>query len=261
MPNAAFHTHRCPRQPPFERPLVKAIVLAAGRGERMRPLTDVTPKPLLPVHGKPLIEWHLAALARDGVREVVVNTAWLEDQIVDTLGDGARFGLSLHYSREGRDHGGALETAGGIATALPLLRGAPQASDRDCFWVVSGDIYMPGFRFDAAVTQRFAASDRLAHLWLVPNPPYHPQGDFGLSADGLGLADSVGPDGQRWTYANIALCRAALFDGIAPGTRAALGPLLFSAMRAQRVSAEIYRGPWENVGTPAQWEALNAAGA
>lgn len=258
MLDAVSDTYRCPRQPPFERFPVKAIVLAAGRGERMRPLTDVTPKPLLPVRGKPLIEWHLHALARAGIHEVVVNTAWLEDQIVDTLGDGSRFGLALHYSREGRDHGGALETAGGIATALPLLRGAPQSSDSDCFWAVSGDIYMPSFRFDAAQAQRFAAGDRLAHLWLVPNPPYHPQGDFGLSADGLGLADSAGPDGQRWTYANIALCRAALFDGIASGTRAALGPLLFAAMRAQRVTAEIYRGPWENVGTPAQWEALNA---
>jgi len=256
--DAVPDTYRCPRQPPFERFPVKAIVLAAGRGERMRPLTDVTPKPLLPVRGKPLIEWHLHALARDGIHEVVVNTAWLEDQIVDTLGDGSRFGLALHYSREGRDHGGALETAGGIATALPLLRGEPQSSDGDCFWAVSGDIYMPSFRFDAAQAQRFAAGDRLAHLWLVPNPPYHPQGDFGLSADGLGLADSAGPDGQRWTYANIALCRAALFDGIASGTRAALGPLLFAAMRAQRVTAEIYRGQWENVGTPAQWEALNA---
>ena len=238
---------------------MKAIVLAAGRGERMRPLTDATPKPLLPVHGKPLIEWHLDALARDGIGEVVVNTAWLEDQIVDALGDGSRFGLALHYSQEGRDHGGALETAGGIATALPLLRGAPDAPDGDCFWVVSADIHMPGFRFDGAVARRFAASDHLAHLWLVPNPPYHPQGDFGIDADGLGLADGPGPDGQRWTYANIALCRAALFDGIAPGTRAALGPLLFSAMRAQRVTAEVYRGPWENVGTPAQWEALNGS--
>ncbi len=240
---------------------MKAIVLAAGRGERMRPLTDTTPKPLLPVKGKPLIEWHLEALARDGIREAVVNTAWLEDRIVDTLGDGSRFGLALHYSLEGRDHGGALETAGGIATALPLLRGARQATDGDCFWVVSGDIYVPGFRFDATVAQRFAASNQLAHLWLVPNPPYHPGGDFGLAADGHGLADGAGPDGMRWTYANIALCRAALFDGIAPGTRAALGPLLFTAMRAQRVSAEIYRGPWENVGTPAQWEALNACAA
>ncbi len=260
-----FDAPRCAGQRPTERRPVKAIVLAAGRGERMRPLTDTVPKPLLPVCGKPLIEWHLQALARDGIRDVVINTAWLEDRIVATLGDGSRCGVAIHYSLEGRDHGGALETAGGIATALPLLRGAASAADADCFWVVSGDIYVPGFHFDPTAAQRFAASDALAHLWLVPNPPYHPQGDFGLSADGHGLADSAGPgvghDNQRWTYANIALCRAALFDGIAPGTRAALGPLLFTAMRAQRVTAEVYRGPWENVGTPAQWEALNAAGA
>lgn len=237
---------------------MKAIVLAAGRGERMRPLTDATPKPLLTVRGKALIEWHLDALARDGVREVVVNTAWLEDRIVEALGDGSRFGVAIHYSREGRDHGGALETAGGIATALPLLRGESGAPDADCFWVVSGDVYVPGFRFDAAVAQRFAASGHAAHLWLVRNPAYHPHGDFGLAADGLGLADDPGPDGLRWTYANIALCRAALFDDIAPGSRAALGPLLFAAMRQRRISAEVYAGPWENVGTSAQLAALNA---
>lgn len=237
-------------------PPMRAIVLAAGRGERMRPLTDVTPKPLLAVRGKPLIEWHLDALARDGVREVVVNTAWLEDRLVDALGNGSRFGLTIHYSREGRDHGGALETAGGIATALPLL--CADGSDRAGFWVVSGDIHAPDFRFDAETAQRFAASDALAHLWLVPNPPYHPNGDFGLDGDGRGVADGPGPDGVRWTYANIALCRPALFRGIAPGTRAALGPLLFAAMRDRRITAEVYRGPWENVGTPAQWAALNA---
>ncbi len=253
MPGPHFTADMSPH-----RPALKAIVLAAGRGERMRPLTDTTPKPLLTVHGKPLIEWHLEALARDGVREVVVNTAWLEAQFVETLGDGSRFGLSIHYSLEGRDHGGALETAGGIATALPLLRGAPGTPDADCFWVVSGDIYMPGFRFDANTAQRFAASGQAAHLWLVPNPPYHPNGDFGLAADGLGLADGSGPDGRRWTYANIALCRAALFDGIAPGTRAALGPLLFAAMRERRISAEVYAGRWDNVGTAAQLLALNA---
>ena len=145
----------------------------------MRPLTDATPKPLLAVHGKPLIEWHLEGLARDGVRDVVVNTAWLEDRIVETLGDGSRFGLTIHYSCEGRDHGGALETAGGIATALPLLRGMAGQLDSDCFWVVSGDIHVPGFRFDAEVGRRFAAGHHDAHLWLVPNPVYHPNGDFG----------------------------------------------------------------------------------
>jgi MurNAc alpha-1-phosphate uridylyltransferase len=230
---------------------MKAIILAAGRGERMRPLTDHTPKPLLPVRGKPLIEWHLHALAAAGVREVVVNTAWLEEQIVSTLGDGARFGLTLHYSLEGRDHGGALETAGGIAKALPLLAARPD----DAFWVVSADIFMPGFAFDARAAERFVTSGAQAHLWLVPNPPYHPRGDFGLDAEGFGLADA--PEGQRWTYANVALCRPGVVAGIAPGTRAALGPLLYEGMRRRAITAEVYRGEWENVGTPAQLEALN----
>jgi len=233
----------------------KAIILAAGRGERMRPLSDRTPKPLLRVGGKPLIEWHLEALARGGVREVVINTAWLEEQIVAALGDGARFGLAIRYSLEGRDHGGALETAGGIAKALPLL--ADHADD--VFWVVSGDIHAPDFRFDAAAAGRLADRGLWAHLWLVPNPPYHPQGDFGLAADGMALADLAGADGVRRTYANIALCRAALCAGIAAGTRAALGPLLYAGMRERRISAEVYAGRWANVGTPAQLAELNAA--
>ena len=233
---------------------LKAIVLAAGRGNRMRPLTDHTPKPLLPVHGKPLIQWHLEALARDGVREVVVNTAWLEDQIPAALGDGSRFGLVIRYSMEGRDHGDALETAGGIAKALPWLADGPD----DAFWVVSGDIFCPGFRFDAATGARFAAGDHLAHLWLVPNPPFHPKGDFGLGADGFGLADGAGPDGRTWTYSNLALCRASLCAHLAPGTRAPLGPLLFDGMRQHRITAEVYGGAWENVGTPAQLAALDA---
>jgi len=230
---------------------MKAIVLAAGRGKRMRPLSDTCPKPLLEVHGKRLIEWHLAALARGGIREVVVNTDWLEEQIVATIGDGARFGLAIAYSREGRDHGGALETAGGIAKALPLLG--------DAFWIVSADVWAPDFRFSANAAARFVASGRLARLWLVPNPAFHPQGDFGLDADGLGLADTIGPDGQRWTYANIALARAEMFSTIAPGTHAALAPLLYAGMRERRIGAEIYRGRWENVGTPEQLAALNAA--
>jgi len=234
---------------------LRAMILAAGRGERMRPLTDHTPKPLLRVRGRPLIEWHLAALARDGVREVVVNTAWLEEQVVAALGDGERWGLRIRYSLEQRDHGGALDTAGGIAKALPLLVDHPG----DAFWLVSGDIYAPGFRFDAAQGRRFAAGDALAHLWLAPNPPYHPAGDFGLAADGHGLADGPGPDGRRWTYANLALCRASLCSAIEPGTRRALGPLLFEGMRARRITAEVYGGEWENVGTPAQLDALNAA--
>jgi MurNAc alpha-1-phosphate uridylyltransferase len=229
---------------------MKAIVLAAGRGERMRPLSDTCPKPLLRVHGKPLIEWHIEALARAGVGEIVVNTAWLEDRIVAALGDGSRFGVRLAYSLEGRDHGGALETAGGIAKALPLLG--------EAFWIVSADVYAPDFRFDPADARRFIEGDRLAHLWLVANPRFHEQGDFGLGADGLGLAEGTGPDGQRWTYANLGLARASMFERIAAGTRAALGPLLYAGMRERRIGAELYRGRWENVGTPAQLEALNA---
>ena len=231
----------------------KAIILAAGRGERMRPLTDHTPKPLLPVNGKPLIVWHIEALARGGVREIVVNTAWLEDQIVAALGDGARWGVTIRYSMEGRDHGGALETAGGIAKALPLL----VAHADDAFWLVSGDIYAPQFDFDAVVAERFARGAAEAHLWLVPNPSFHTKGDFGLAADGHGLADAPGPDGRRWTYANLALCRASMCAHIVPGTRVALGPLLFEGMRRRAITAEVWHGRWENVGTPAQLQALN----
>jgi N-acetyl-alpha-D-muramate 1-phosphate uridylyltransferase len=230
---------------------MKAIILAAGRGKRMRPLSDATPKPLLEVNGKRLIEWHVEALARAGVREIVVNTAWLEEQIVATLGDGARFGIAITYSREGRDHGGALETAGGIAKALPLLG--------DAFWIVSADVWIPDFGFSAGTAERFVTSGHLAHIWLVPNPIFHSGGDFGLGADGLALADGAGPDGQRWTYANIALARAEMFAHIADGTHAALAPLLYEGMRARRIGAEIYRGRWDNVGTPEQLVALNAA--
>jgi MurNAc alpha-1-phosphate uridylyltransferase len=233
---------------------MKALILAAGRGERMRPLSDATPKPLLPVHGKPLIAWHLEALARAGVREVVINTAWLEAQFPAALGDGSRFGLAIHYSMEGRDHGGALETAGGIAKALPRLG--------EVFWLVSADIYAPDFGFDAATAERFAQRrELLGHLWLVPNPPFHPEGDFGLDGDGYGLADAAGPDGRRWTYANFALLRAGLCRGIVPGTVARLGPLLAAAMRERRITAEVWRGAWHNVGTPAELRALQGAPA
>jgi MurNAc alpha-1-phosphate uridylyltransferase len=228
------------------------MILAAGRGERMRPLTDTVPKALLPVHGKPLIEWHLIALARAGVRQVVVNTAWLEEQMVAALGDGARWGVSIVYSMEGRAHGGALETAGGIATALPLL---VEHAD-DPFWLVSADIYAPGFRFDHAAVDRFAADvTTWAHLWLAPNPPFHPRGDFGIAPDGRAVGDDS--PGPRHTYANLALCRPAIVAGTAPGTKAALGPLLFAAARLGRITAELYREPWENLGTPAQLAALN----
>jgi N-acetyl-alpha-D-muramate 1-phosphate uridylyltransferase len=229
------------------------MILAAGRGQRMRPLTDHTPKPLLQVRGKPLIEWHLLALATSGVQEVVINTAWLEEQIVECLGNGSRFGLRIHYSQEQRDHGGALETAGGMAKALPLLTSESQP----CFWLISGDIFAPDFRFDPQVAERFCASQHAAHLWLVPNPSFHEKGDFGLDSQGFGLADTPGPDGKRWTYANLALCRASLCSHLPVGTPKALGPMLYEGMRSRSITAEVYHGPWENVGTPEQLAALN----
>ena len=240
----------------MRRPL-RAIVLAAGRGERMRPLTDDCPKPLLPVRGTPLIEWHLKALARDGVREVVVNTAWREERIVEALGDGSRFGLSIRYSLEGRDHGGALETAGGIAKALPWLADGPD----DPFWVVSADIFAPGFRFDADAVERFRAdASAFAHLWLVPNPPFHAKGDFGLGPEGRCSYPAEGAGTERWTYANFALCRPAIVADVVPGTKAGLGTRLFAEAREGRITGEVYTGEWENVGTPEQLEALNRAG-
>ncbi|MFO1326107.1 MAG: nucleotidyltransferase family protein [Rubrivivax sp.] len=222
-----------------------AIILAAGRGERLRPLTDHCPKPLLAVRGRRLVEWHLQALAAGGVRQVVINTAWLEEQFPAVLGDGSRLGVQLRYSREGRDHGGALETGGGIAKALPLLD--------PVFWVVSGDVFLPGFAFDAALRDRFERSDRLAHLWLVPNAPHHPQGDFSIDAQGLARED--GP--HRFTWASVGLFRAELFAGIAPGTRLPLRPLLQQAIAAGRLGAERWDGAWTDVGTPERLAALN----
>jgi N-acetyl-alpha-D-muramate 1-phosphate uridylyltransferase len=226
--------------------VLPALILAAGRGERMRPLTDATPKPLLVVRGKPLIEWHLEALARAGVREVVINTAWLEDRFPAALGDGARWGLRIAYSKEGRDHGGALETAGGIAKALPRLG--------DAFWVVSGDVFLPGFEFAAADAARFVASGHLGHLWLVANAPHHPRGDFGIDAQGLALSEAA----ERFTWASVGLFRAGLFQDIAPGTRLALRPKLEAAIGQRRLSAERWRGGWTDVGTIERLDALNA---
>ena len=229
---------------------LKALILAAGRGVRMRPLTDHTPKPLLVVRGKALIEWHLLALAAAGVRDVVINTAWLEDQFPAALGDGSRFGVRIAYSLEGRDHGGALETAGGIANALPLLA----AQGNDCFWVVSGDVFLPGFVFDAAFAQRFAAGSMSAHLWLVPNAAHHPQGDFGIDAQGLAVADAP----QRRTWASVGLFRAAMFEGVAVGTKLPLRPLLDDGIAQRRISAQAWDGEWTDVGSVERLQALNA---
>ena len=235
--------------------MTRALILAAGRGERMRPLTDTTPKPLLEVRGKPLMQWHMEALARGGCTGLVVNTAWLGDQITSHFGparpfDGGRM-LSISYSNEQADFGGALETAGGIARALPLL----QAGGQDVFWLVAGDVYAPDFSFDPAAVQRFEASNALAHLWLVPNPAHNPRGDFGISPEGLALNQA---DGERYTYSTIGLYRAALFaepfcaipQGNPDGIKAPLAPLLRRAMDEGRVRASLYTGSWTDVGTP-----------
>ena len=231
-----------------------ALILAAGRGERMRPLTDTTPKPLLHVQGKPLIEWHLEALARDGVRDVVINTAYLEDQFPAKLGDGARWGLRIQYSMEARDHGGALETAGGIAKALPLLGRA--------FWVLAGDVFVPGFRFDADAATAFAQSDDWGHMWLVPNPEHVPQGDFALSGMGQSkgrvLRKDAAPVGTpTFTYSTMGLYRPAMVSGIERGHKAALRPCLEKAIDAGKLSGQVYEGPWVDVGTPQRLAQLN----
>lgn len=216
---------------------MKAMILAAGRGERMRPLTDVTPKPLLPVAGKPLIIWHLERLARAGFRDIVVNHAHLGDQIEALLGDGAAWGLSIAYSAEPE---GALETAGGIAHALPLLGAEP-------FLVVNGDIYCDWNFAHAAI------GTGLAHLVLVDNPPHHPTGDFSLDDGKVGAGKTA-----RLTFSGIGIYRPELFDGIAPGQPAQLAPLLRDAIAAGRVSGEHHRGRWEDVGTPERLAALDA---
>ena len=258
-------------------------MLAAGRGERMRPLTDACPKPLLPVRGKPLIQWHLEALARGGFTDAVVNTAWLGDQLEQALGAGfggnssgqngvfpapalhsslsnsecSSVALRLHYSHEGRDFGSALETAGGIARALPLLD--------EVFWVAAGDVFVPAFTYLQTAVDKFRRSGKLAHLWLVPNPDHNPRGDFGLGAQGLAL--NLPKDGRAplYTYSTIGLYRQAFFApplcgipaGNPQGVKAALAPLLRAAMDQGQVSAELYPGNWTDVGTPERLLALN----
>ena len=241
-----------------------AMILAAGRGQRMRPLTDTTPKPLLRVRGKPLMQWPMEALARGGFGRLVVNTGWLGEQISDFFGTfpasnghGLLSNLNdveVTYSHEEQDFGYALETAGGIARALPLLG--------DVFWVLAGDVYAPDFAYTQASVDRFTASGKLAHLWLVPNPAHNPKGDFGLTDDGLALNHAD----EKYTFSTIALYRRALFEapwctivpGNPQGTAAPLAPLLRAAMDAGQVSAGLYTGAWTDVGTPERLAELNA---
>jgi MurNAc alpha-1-phosphate uridylyltransferase len=229
--------------------LTTAMIFAAGRGERMRPLTDTRPKPLLEVGGKPLIVWQIERLAQAGITRIVVNHAWLGEQLERALGDGARYGVQLLYSSESE----ALETAGGIAKALPLLEagGAPSI-----FAAVSGDVFC---EFDyarlAEPAARMAASGQpLMHLVMVPNPVFHPRGDFSL--DGAGRLSLDGA--ARYTFGNIGVYDTRMFHALAPGERRALTPYYRETIAAGLVSGELYEGRWENVGTPGQLQALDA---
>jgi MurNAc alpha-1-phosphate uridylyltransferase len=235
------------------------MVLAAGRGERMRPLTDAIPKPLLPVRGQPLMQWPMQGLARGGFTRQLVNTAWLGEQIPAYFGDRVTWpGLpevQISYSHEGQDFGQALETAGGIVRALPLLD--------EVFWVVAGDVFAPDFVFTAQAVQRFAASPALAHLWLVPNPAHNPGGDFGLSATGQVLNLPKGAAGRDHTFSTMALYKRAFFTdcglpaGNPQGVALALAPLLRAAMDRGQVTGEVYAGDWTDVGTPERLAQLN----
>jgi MurNAc alpha-1-phosphate uridylyltransferase len=217
---------------------MKAMILAAGRGERMRPLTDATPKPLLKVAGKALIEYHLENLTAAGITDIVVNLSHLGSQIRAALGDGSRYGVSIRYSDEGVP---ALETGGGILQALPLLGPGP-------FIVVNGDIWT-----DYRYANLPAAPDGLAHLVMVANPHHHPHGDFVL---GDGRVRTEGP-GARYTFSGVGVYRPDLFAGRTAG-RFPLAPLLREAMAADRVSGEYYGGHWLDVGTPQRLRDLDS---
>jgi MurNAc alpha-1-phosphate uridylyltransferase len=228
-----------------------AMILAAGRGERMRPLSDACPKPLLEAGGKPLIVWQIEALARAGLRRIVINAAHLADDLVARLGDGRALGVSLAWSIEPE----ALETAGGIATALPLLPPGPAV-------IVSADIWST---FDyATLLQRAAAMARggtapRVHLVMVPNPAYHPAGDFALVPGSADSVARVALDGDaRLTYANIGVYDTALFGELPRGTKLKLLPLLRDWIARGLASGERYDGPWANVGTPGDLASLDA---
>ena len=227
--------------------LKKAMIFAAGRGERMRPLTDACPKPLLEVGGKPLIVWQIERLARSGFETIVINHAWLGEQIEAALGDGSRWHVQLRYSPEHE----ALETAGGIVNALPLIE---DNGVSEVFLAVSGDVYAD---FDyRALNAHAQAMKSLAepgmHLVMVPNPAFHPNGDFALT-DGVLSLDAE----PRFTFGNIGLYDTRMFRDLPRGTRRALKPYFRETIARSLATGELYEGLWENVGTPAQLQALN----
>ena len=223
--------------------MASALILAAGRGARLRPLTDALPKPLLKAGGRPLIDWQVESLVRAGYTDLVVNHAYLGEMIAAALGDGSRFGARIRYSAESP----ALETGGGVVQALALLPPEP-------FLVVSADIYT-GFDYAslAAPIARIAQepADCDAHFVLVDNPPWHPQGDMGIASG------RVTREGPKLTYGNISVFHPRMFDAIVPGTHFRLFPWAYRFVDAGRVTGERFTGDWDNVGTPAHLEALD----
>jgi len=218
---------------------MKAMILAAGRGERLRPLTDRMPKALVDAGGKPLLAWHLERLRRAGVREVVINVSHLASQITQRFGNGAEYGLAVHWSHEPQ----ALETAGGIAQALALLGAAP-------FLLVNADIWCD---YEFSGLRNHGLGSHLAHLVLVRNPPHHPAGDFSLD----GAAVGTGP-APRYTYSGIAMLSPELVTGIRPGDKAPLGPMLIAAAARGAVTGELHQGVWRDIGTAERLAALQA---
>lgn len=237
---------------PLTSDALPCLLLAAGRGERMRPLTDTTPKPLLQIQGKSLLQWHIEALVAAHINRIVINHAWLGEQIQLALGDGAKWGAQIQYSPEET----ALETAGGIRQAMTLLNPNPY------FLVINGDIFCPGFPITAFVS-RFQmhlndGAKLLAYLALVPNPPQHPEGDFYLQ--GQQVSDKpITPPLQETvlTFSGIGVYHQSLFADLVVGEPAKLAPLMRSAMAKNQVFGEKYTGPWHDIGTPQRLYELN----
>jgi MurNAc alpha-1-phosphate uridylyltransferase len=231
--------------------LIPCFLLAAGRGERMRPLTDSLPKPLLTIQNKSLLAWHLEALAKAGIQDTVINHAWLGEKIEAALGDGHQFQLNIQYSPEGS----ALETAGGICKALPII--APN----DYFLVINGDVFSPNLPISellsTAKKMRMDPKKPLAHLLMVPNPVQHPEGDFYLQNSTVSSSSSQGA--EKLTFSGIGIYHKDLFKDLEFGAPAKLAPLLRTAMEQNKVSGEKYIGPWHDVGTPQRLQELNAA--
>lgn len=226
------------------------LLLAAGRGERMRPLSDQTPKPLLTVKGTSLLAWHLESLKEAGIQKVVINHAWLGEQIEAALGDGQKFGLEIRYSPEKV----ALETAGGIRQALPLL------NPSDFFLVINGDVYCPRFPIGSLIerAQQLRAQGRiLGHIVLVPNPPQHPNGDFYLDGNRVYGDENSNLNLPKLTFSGIGLYHRRLFDDLIQGQSAKLAPILRKAMLDNQISGEKYLGSWHDVGSPERLAELN----